>query len=204
VDFGDNLFSWQHAPQLLPNGNMMVYDNGNRRDHIVHTPATGVTKAIELEFTGSPPTSTSIVWEWTLPNYQQSRGDADRLANGNTLVTSANSLELHEVDSAGSILWHVAISLGSQSFAIYRAERIGTLVADVPGDTDLDGLADYEDNCPDHANPAQLDSNSDDFGDVCALALGLPVPEPDATVALAIGCIGLAALARADGMGAIG
>ena len=38
-DFGHNLFSFQHAPQMLPNGNMMVYDNGNRRDGIDHDTA---------------------------------------------------------------------------------------------------------------------------------------------------------------------
>ena len=32
VDFGDNLFSFQHAPQILANGNMMVYDNGNQQE----------------------------------------------------------------------------------------------------------------------------------------------------------------------------
>jgi hypothetical protein len=55
TDFGDNLFSTQHAPALQPNGNILLYDNGARRDHIFQSNATGVTKVVELEPTGDPP-----------------------------------------------------------------------------------------------------------------------------------------------------
>ena len=41
----------------------MIFDNGSRRDHIVQTPATGVSKAIELAFSGEPPTDAKIVWD---------------------------------------------------------------------------------------------------------------------------------------------
>ncbi len=39
-----------------------------------------------------------------------------------------------------------------------------------PVDTDADGLYDPEDNCPLVANPDQLDSDADGYGDVCDLA----------------------------------
>ena len=35
------------------------------------------------------------------------------------------------------------------------------------GDSDLDGVCGYYDNCPDDANPDQLDSDGDGIGDVC-------------------------------------
>jgi hypothetical protein len=131
-DFGHNLFSFQHAPQMLPNGNMMVYDNGNRRDGIDHdTAGTGVSKAIELAFTEGPtPTDASIVWEWTLPEYTSFVGDADRLPGGNTLITAGPSLALHEVDAAGSEVWSLELSQqGAYApFIMYRAERIPELV----------------------------------------------------------------------------
>jgi hypothetical protein len=34
-------------------------------------------------------------------------------------------------------------------------------------DTDDDGLLDFEDNCPTHPNPDQIDTDADDIGDVC-------------------------------------
>jgi hypothetical protein len=195
-DFGDNLFSFQHAPEMQPNGNMVLFDNGNRRDHIVHNNATGVTKAVELALTGNPPTSAAIVWDWTLPGYNRAKGDADRLPNGNTLLTAAKDLTVHEVNATGTEVWRVEIGLGPVSYKLYRAERVPTLLLDVPGDADADGIADYIDNCPDHPNVDQTDFNDDGFGDTCAAALGIPVPEPTSQLALAVGCGALAILKR--------
>ena len=72
MPFADNAFdaveltgngltpSFPHNPFLLANGNVMVYDNGNRRNHEVVQPADGVTKAVEIAFSGTPPTDASI------------------------------------------------------------------------------------------------------------------------------------------------
>jgi hypothetical protein len=199
VDFGDNLFSFQHALQLLANGNLMVFDNGNRRDHTVHTNATGTTKAIELSFSGGdPPTGASINWEWTLPLYSGSGGDADRLANGNTLVASNRETKIFEVNAAGTELWSLAIDTDpSYKLVLYRAERIASLIVDVPGDSDLDGWADMADNCPDHDNASQVDSDGDGFGDVCQLALG---PGSGGTGVPSLGTLGIAALCSLLGL----
>jgi hypothetical protein len=48
----------------------------------------------------------------------------------------------------------------------------GCGVADT--DTDVDGVADCQDNCVAIANPAQADCNSDDVGDACEIAAGVP------------------------------
>lgn len=170
ADFGDNLFSWQHAPQLLPNGNMMVYDNGNRRDHVDQTDETGVTKAIELVFSGGdPPTSASIVWEFTQPEYSPFIGDADRLPGGHTLVTAGTQAIIHEVNESGLIIWQLKLPQG-EGYLIYGAERIAELVLPPPlGDADDDGVADQVDNCPSHFNPQQNDCDSNGIGDVCAI-----------------------------------
>jgi hypothetical protein len=177
TNFGDNLFSFQHAPEMQTNGNILIYDNGNRRDHLVHTPqsGTGVTKAVELAFTGNPPTGAAIVWEYTLSTFNNIVGDADRLPNGNTLVVAGPALTIHEVDATSTEVWRLEVLLAGTSF-IYRAQRIDALVVDVPGDVDGDGFADYIDNCPDHYNPQQADQNGDGFGDVCAVALGFQLP----------------------------
>ncbi len=42
--------------------------------------------------------------------------------------------------------------------------------ADLGGDTDGDGVCDFEDNCPKYANPQQQDWDEDGVGDVCEIS----------------------------------
>jgi hypothetical protein len=178
TDFGDDLFSWQHSPEIQPDGNMLLYDNGNRRGHVDRDESDGITKVIELTFSGSPskPNNASIVWEWTVPDYQRALGDSDRLANGNTLVVAGVTGQIYEVSAAGDIVWQVELPVGSPDHLIYRAERIPYLVSGTaPLDTDGDEVADLLDNCPDHINAGQGDRDGDGFGDTCARALGVGV-----------------------------
>jgi hypothetical protein len=184
VDFGDDLFSFQHAPELQSNGNMLIYDNGSRRGHIDQSDETGVSKAVELSFSGDPPMSAVISWQWTLPTYNPILGDADRLANGNTLIVAGSYATLHEVSAAGTELWRLEFD-DTSTYSIYRAQRIASLLVDLPGDTDGDGIADMADNCPNQLNPSQLDSDADGFGDTCAIALGFmtgSIGEGDASI----------------------
>jgi len=58
-------------------------------------------------------------WEWADDELQWPR-DADRLPNGNTLVTDTNGKRLLEVDRSGEIVWSVPLSHP------YDAERLGT------------------------------------------------------------------------------
>lgn len=173
ADFGDNLFSFQHAPQLLPNGNIMVYDNGNRRDHVDQSAQTGITRAIELTFSsGNRPEPASITWEYTQTVYSSFVGDTDRLPGGNTLVTAGPQKTIVEVNPAGAVLWQLQLPANGNHL-IYRAERIPELViAPPPGDADDDGVPDDADNCPSHFNPQQNDCDGDDIGDLCAIRTG--------------------------------
>jgi len=165
--FGDNLFSWQHAPELQPNGNLLIYDNGNRRDHTDQTPGSGVSKAIEVAFTGDPPSAASIVWEHTLPVYTGSLGDADRQPGGTTVITVGAGGMIIEVDNAGNEVWRLELPSGTPSWVIYRAERIPALIVGVDGDLDGDGIPNLIDLCADIADPAQLDSDGDGLSDPC-------------------------------------
>jgi hypothetical protein len=122
VDF-DPGFRLQHAPQILPNGNMLLHDNGQF--------ASG-TRALELAFDDpEQPTSASIAWQWYAPSYSQIIGDADLLPNGNVLVTSGakftlfpSEARIYEVSPAGDELWRYALP---GAFMIYRAERVSEL-----------------------------------------------------------------------------
>ena len=167
ASFGDNLFSWQHAQELQPNGNLLIYDNGNRRDHMDQTAGTGVSKAVEVALTGIPPSAASIVWEHTLPVYTPFIGDADRQPGGTTLITVGSGGMIIEVDNAGNEIWRLALPSGVPSYKIYRAERIPALIVDVDGDLDGDGIPNLIDLCADIADPAQLDSDGDGLSDPC-------------------------------------
>ena len=165
--FGDNLFSWQHAPELQPNGNLLIYDNGNRRDHMDQTAGSGVSKAVEVAFTGDPPSAASIVWEHTLPAYTASIGDADRQPGGTTVITVGTAGLIIEVDNAGNEVWRLDLPSGAPTWRIPRAERIPALIVDVDGDLDGDGIPNLIDLCADIADPAQLDSDGDGLSDPC-------------------------------------
>jgi hypothetical protein len=90
----------QHDPRPLPNGNLLIFDNGpHRRDH----PAP-YSRVIEVD-----PGSKAIVWEY----HDQSLFDffspyisgAQRLANGNTLICEGCDGRLFEVTSDGHVVW---------------------------------------------------------------------------------------------------
>jgi len=149
--FGHNLFTYQHAPEVLPNGNMMVYDNGNYR---LPMSDPRQTKAIELAFDDPlNPTSADIVWEYALTHDDGSEmfcsfwGDADRLPGGNTLITGGDYVTIFEVDANADLVWKLRLeggsfgkgdSSGDGARGIYRAERITELIVDSPCDSDGD------------------------------------------------------------------
>jgi outer membrane protein assembly factor BamB len=92
--------SGQHAPTPLPNGNLLVFDNGpHRLDHPMP-----FSRVIEIEV----PTK-QIVWK-----YQEKReyeffspriSNAQRLPNGNTLICEGDFGRLFEVTTDGELVW---------------------------------------------------------------------------------------------------
>jgi len=151
TDFGHNLFTAQHAIQLLPGGRMMLYDNGNWNEPL-NDPRQ--SRAIELAFDPSLESAAdaSIVWEWGLedeygdPIFCDGQGDADRLPNGNTLVTGFNLFTIWEVNPAAEVIWQVKLNFpGEEEYKIYRAERILEMNLDTPGDFDNDWDIDIHD-----------------------------------------------------------
>jgi outer membrane protein assembly factor BamB len=90
----------QHDPRPLPNGNLLIFDNGpHRRDH----PAP-YSRVIEVD-----PRTSQIVWEY----HDQSLFDffspyisgAQRLANGNTLICEGCDGRIFEVTADGQVVW---------------------------------------------------------------------------------------------------
>ena len=151
VAVGNDLFSYQHSPDLLSNGNLILFDNGNRRGG-EDVGADGMSFAVELSLDGDPPSGAEIVWSWQTPIYAPSTGDANRLANGHTLVTSTQLGGVYEVTPAGDIAWHLDILANESCGGLrpgYRAIRLGSLYVDndVPctGDVDDNGEVGVDD-----------------------------------------------------------
>jgi uncharacterized protein (UPF0248 family) len=90
----------QHAPTLLANGNILIFDNGTHRldDSMPYS------RAIEVN-----PATNEIVWKYQdYPSwnfFSPRMGIAQRLANGNTLLTESSFGRFFEVTREGEIVW---------------------------------------------------------------------------------------------------
>jgi outer membrane protein assembly factor BamB len=92
----------QHDPDVLDNGNMLIFDN---RGDIQNG---GATRIIEFN-----PRTMEILWEYPGDNddrlYSSIYGSQQRLANGNTLISEGNNGRLLEVTRGGEIVWEYHI-----------------------------------------------------------------------------------------------
>lgn len=124
--------SWlrQHDPAVLPNGNILLFDNlGAFRPG-------NATRVLELD-----PRTRSIAWQYQgtaqAPLYSDIRGAVQRLDNGNTLITESSGGRLLEVTPGGDVVWEYVNPVrggdAGQSIPIVSwGQRIdpGTLTAD--------------------------------------------------------------------------
>jgi hypothetical protein len=97
---GDDVLAQQHFPNELPNGNILIFDNGaHRRDT-----ALNYSRVIEVNRE-----TKEIVWQYTdtpPQNFFSSYiSGAQRLANGNTLITEGAYGRIFEVTVEGEIVW---------------------------------------------------------------------------------------------------
>ena len=129
---GDHVEPWvevSHAPELQPDGSFLLYDNGIY-------PERPYSRVLQYAVDEGAMT-TSIVWEYPGdladdPWFTSFWGDADRLDNGNTLITAGSVLEfdttstLFEVSADGRKAWQVMIRSSTDGgyAGNYAAERI--------------------------------------------------------------------------------
>ncbi len=93
--FGPGLLDGPHDATVLDDGNLLVFDNGWRR---------GRSRVVEID-----PLAGAIVWEYPgkagREFFSKSRGSAQRLGNGNTLLGNSNTGQALEVDRSGQPVW---------------------------------------------------------------------------------------------------
>ena len=92
---GKGAFQKQHDPEILENLNLLLFDNSGAGDH---------SRVLELEVP-----SLKIVWKYEgtteSPFYTELLGAAQRLPNGNTLITESEYGRAFEVNRDGEIVW---------------------------------------------------------------------------------------------------
>ena len=90
----------QHDPRPLPNGNILIFDNGTHR---ANHPAT-FSRVIEVD-----PRTSAIVWEYADQSlfefFSPYISGAQRLANGNTLICEGCHGRIFEVTREGHVVW---------------------------------------------------------------------------------------------------
>ena len=93
--WGKGELSGPHDATMLPNGNILAFDNGLGR---------AWSRVVEVD-----PIARKIVWDYRAPDpesfYTATRGANHRLGNGNTLITESDNGRAFEVTPDGKIVW---------------------------------------------------------------------------------------------------
>jgi hypothetical protein len=114
-------FSAQHSARILPDGKLMVYDNGTR-----HSPpeSRAVVYALDLERK-----TATMMWEFrhVPPIYTPFVGLVQRLSNGNTVIAFAQSGHVTEITPDRSVQWEADVRVDGQPAFCYRLVRIASL-----------------------------------------------------------------------------
>jgi len=114
---GPELMSHQHAVEIQPDGSLMIWNNGN-----AHNPQ--VSRVRQFSFDETLGTH-EILFDWVdePPFFDSAVGDANRLPNGNTLVTAGISGRTIELDPNGRIVWEISMGRGI-GYWLYRSELV--------------------------------------------------------------------------------
>jgi hypothetical protein len=112
--WGPGEIDGQHKPHVLPNGRILLFDNGMLR---------GWSRVIELD-----PLTGAIAWEWTAEPkedfFSGAISGAQRLPNGNTLICEGGKCHLFEVTPDREIVWSFRSPFKERGAgAIYRCLR---------------------------------------------------------------------------------
>jgi hypothetical protein len=129
-DDGDQQLFGPHNVSKLDNGNFLIFDNGWQR------PEGNRSRAVEVD-----PKSKVIVWQYATrtPNsfYSAFQGSAQRLPNGNTLITSTMSGHIFEVTGGArpQVVWEFVLPTSARGVptcfvedttgSVHRAYRYG-------------------------------------------------------------------------------
>ena len=128
--WGRGSISHQHNPTMLPNGRVLIFDNGPHKSGFTHSRVIEVdtgTDEIAWEYRGDPPISF----------YSYHISGAERQPNGNTLICEGAPGRIFEVTPGKEIVWEyinpfmarsgygVGGSISGMANSVFRAHRYG-------------------------------------------------------------------------------
>lgn len=97
---GHDVLAQQHDPSMLPNGNILIFDNGAFRINETST----YSRVIEVD-----PKTNKIVWKYqdtpTYNFFSPHISGVRRLPNGNTLITEGAFGRMFQVTTEGEVVW---------------------------------------------------------------------------------------------------
>src|SRR5690606_26681182 len=126
-----------HHPHLIPPalpgaGNLLVFDNGGASGYGDPSPISPLGNSIYQRATSRvleiDPVTLGVAWSYAAPNFFSTNiSGAQRLANGNTLITEGAPGRVFEVTAEREIVWEYMNPPGEggrRSNAVYRAYRV--------------------------------------------------------------------------------
>jgi hypothetical protein len=146
-----DLFYHAHAVELQEDGSLLLYDNGNGRPGTKagdpESPTYSRAVLYEISDSGEDRTQWEAIQRWEHrvndidenPLFASFLGDADRLENGNVLIThggiwnrpATQRSRIIEVtsdnESGDSIVWDLALGDADVPVTVYRSERLPSL-----------------------------------------------------------------------------
>jgi hypothetical protein len=166
--WGAHEVSQQNCATMTPEGNVLVFDNGMFADG-VHFP---FSRVVEIDAKDN-----EMKWGYrdeaneNINFYSGFMSSAERLPNGNTLITETNNGRIFEVDSESNIVWEFVnpeyadhMDYGNSN-AVPRASRYGVEFPGLKGNAELglnrmvQSTLDIAANQPDDDAPAAEDDD---------------------------------------------
>ena len=123
----DDRFYYQHGIRRLPNGNIILFDNGN-----FHSPPH--SRAVEYTLNETDMTAT-LAWQYrnTPDIFGFAMGFAQRLENGNTLISwGATNPSVTEVTPSGEIALEMSLPQGVFTYRAFKDDWGGSSIGIEP------------------------------------------------------------------------